>query len=439
MKKLGLLLILSMLMLCGCTKQSRWQEQYDLGMQYLEEGNYDEAIVAFAAAIEVDEKRPEAYAGLSEAYEKIGDYEQTQNILKMGVEATGSEDLKERLVNIAEALKCTDESGRIIEERSTRDMLRELKDLCIQNNPEEIKEWINEQEHYDMMRTVMDQKVIYYQSDDEKRLAFYPLDQEKGRKGFFYYGSWDGEEWNGNGCLYWIGFDDVTSEREAYYYEDEWDHGQPLNMIQTMRTYMEQRNIEAADAFMMQKSCQFVLSLLSEDECYNQIDAENMGAGLYFIDNQVYCYYGQWDNMERSGEGIWMTPEFAEYYIFEGTWSDDAPNGSGREFWLYEDGQEGYVEGTYHNGLWDGEMTLINLSPYGAQRCEWSPITAKDGILEKITRERCPEAMLWTYDNLPHLFENQVDGTYMVAVTENYDEMWVRDDEYYAVEGFYPY
>ena len=115
MKKLGLLLILSMLLLCGCTKQSRWQEQYDLGMQYLEEGNYEEAVVAFAAAIGVDEKRPEAYAGLSEAYEKIGDYEQTQDILKLGVDETGSEDLKERLVNIAEALKCTDESGRIIE------------------------------------------------------------------------------------------------------------------------------------------------------------------------------------------------------------------------------------------------------------------------------------------------------------------------------------
>ena len=33
MKKLGLLLILLMFTLCGCAKQSRWQKQYDLGIQ----------------------------------------------------------------------------------------------------------------------------------------------------------------------------------------------------------------------------------------------------------------------------------------------------------------------------------------------------------------------------------------------------------------------
>lgn len=68
MKKLGLLLMLLMFTLCGCTKQSRWQEQYDLGMQYLEEGNYDEAIVAFAAAIKIEPNQALAYVGRGDAY-----------------------------------------------------------------------------------------------------------------------------------------------------------------------------------------------------------------------------------------------------------------------------------------------------------------------------------------------------------------------------------
>ena len=45
-----------------------WQEQYDLGIRYLSEGNYQEAIIAFAAAIEIDPKRAPAYVGRGDAY-----------------------------------------------------------------------------------------------------------------------------------------------------------------------------------------------------------------------------------------------------------------------------------------------------------------------------------------------------------------------------------
>ena len=47
--------------LCACGKKetaATWQEQYDLGVRYLSEGNYEEAIIAFTAAIEIDPKNP---------------------------------------------------------------------------------------------------------------------------------------------------------------------------------------------------------------------------------------------------------------------------------------------------------------------------------------------------------------------------------------------
>ncbi len=44
-----------------------WQEQYDLGVRYLEEGNYEEAIIAFTVAIEID-PRAESYLGRGQAY-----------------------------------------------------------------------------------------------------------------------------------------------------------------------------------------------------------------------------------------------------------------------------------------------------------------------------------------------------------------------------------
>ena len=53
---------------CGQSAEAQWQEQYDLGVRYLSEGNYEEAIIAFTTAIEIDSTRPEAFIGRGDAY-----------------------------------------------------------------------------------------------------------------------------------------------------------------------------------------------------------------------------------------------------------------------------------------------------------------------------------------------------------------------------------
>ena len=50
-----------------------WQAQYDLGVRYLSEGNYEEAIIAFTAAIEIESMRAESYLGRAQAYNKLND------------------------------------------------------------------------------------------------------------------------------------------------------------------------------------------------------------------------------------------------------------------------------------------------------------------------------------------------------------------------------
>ena len=77
----GLLLVLLLVGLCACgqSAEEKWQEQYDLGLRYLGEGNYEEAIVAFTAAIEIDPKRPEAFTGRGDAYFAQGDEQALQN------------------------------------------------------------------------------------------------------------------------------------------------------------------------------------------------------------------------------------------------------------------------------------------------------------------------------------------------------------------------
>jgi len=80
----ALALILS---LCACGQSSKgqtdeeqttWQEQYDVGVRYLSEGNYEEAIIAFTTAIEIDPKQALAYLGRGNAY--IGSGETEENL-----------------------------------------------------------------------------------------------------------------------------------------------------------------------------------------------------------------------------------------------------------------------------------------------------------------------------------------------------------------------
>ena len=84
MKKLLCVLFaaLMLLSLAACGKSADpWQEQYDLGVRYLSEGNYEEAIIAFTAAIEIDPKREEAYVGLADVYYATGDTAKAEEIL----------------------------------------------------------------------------------------------------------------------------------------------------------------------------------------------------------------------------------------------------------------------------------------------------------------------------------------------------------------------
>lgn len=66
-----------------------WQEQADLGMQQLAAGNYEEAIAAFTAAIELDPQSETAYSGLADTYVAMGEYEKAAAVWQ---DTWGSED-----------------------------------------------------------------------------------------------------------------------------------------------------------------------------------------------------------------------------------------------------------------------------------------------------------------------------------------------------------
>lgn len=98
MKRITCLLLIFCLLFTACSPKVEaltWQEQYDLGMRYLSEGNYEEAILAFNAAIEIDPKQPEAYVQLAKIYTELGDEEKLSEILDAVTEQFGEEEFIE--------------------------------------------------------------------------------------------------------------------------------------------------------------------------------------------------------------------------------------------------------------------------------------------------------------------------------------------------------
>ncbi len=123
MKKLYLFTLIFMLFVftAACSKSAleKWQEQYDLGMRYLEEQNYEEAIVAFTAAIEIDPNQADAYIGRGDAYfawaekesssEKyqsaMSDYETAERLRGQAETAAKIEETDNRLSELESGLK----------------------------------------------------------------------------------------------------------------------------------------------------------------------------------------------------------------------------------------------------------------------------------------------------------------------------------------------
>lgn len=94
------LTIILLLTLAACQKAPEvepvdealdWQTQYDLGVRYLSEGNYQEAILAFEAAIEIDPKQETIYLKYAEAYTQQGDDASALRLLTRGFRETQSE------------------------------------------------------------------------------------------------------------------------------------------------------------------------------------------------------------------------------------------------------------------------------------------------------------------------------------------------------------
>ncbi len=85
------------LIFSGGSTQAQAKEQISLGEKYLQDEDFDEAIVAFRKAIDIDPNNADAYVKLAEAYRAVGNYSEAVKVLQKGYDRIKSPQLQSEL------------------------------------------------------------------------------------------------------------------------------------------------------------------------------------------------------------------------------------------------------------------------------------------------------------------------------------------------------
>lgn len=80
----------------GRTDEERLQRELELGARYLSELDYDRAVVAYSAAIEIEPQNMEATCGLARAYAGLGDYAQAESVLLSLIDTLEEDEYKKK-------------------------------------------------------------------------------------------------------------------------------------------------------------------------------------------------------------------------------------------------------------------------------------------------------------------------------------------------------
>ncbi len=329
--------------MCACTKKGTlppsassavaehaltWQELYDLGVRYLSAGNYQEAILAFTAAIEIDPKQPDAYYLRGDAYAALAtDAADTEETLQYYEYAAadyrraaelGHSDATEKADGIQRAIDGLNQpiSGRetLRVQSENESLLRELLNRFEADDPEGAADLLRKSDYVTLCDSIVNAFILDCASQG-------------------------------------IG-------REEY----------------TELVYNPQ-----TDSYSTHLSPPYM-------NAHIIVQSENgLVMALYW---HHYCYYGQWENGMRSGHGIWVGPNNSnprvpgpETCIFEGTWSDDRPNGEGTIVYRWANGCTWEDKGTFKDGFYNGTFNITLLDSNDNDRVYvFEPFAVQDGI-----------------------------------------------------------
>lgn len=213
----------ALILATGLGRESKtWQEYYDLGMQYINEGKYEEAIVAFTSAVKIDGKQAVVYTGRGDAHmgrasqlenetDVIEQFEKAIDDYEKAVEL-GDSEAEAKLENAQDALKNRENTERYKEQLSA------LYDLLSAGDTDSAVDLVRQEDYVSLSDTVTS-GYLYYDEDGDNGLGIYP-------DGFYYFGQWENGKRSGHGLWMKVVFDN-ESVTKKYIFNGEWFDDKP--------------------------------------------------------------------------------------------------------------------------------------------------------------------------------------------------------------------
>ena len=362
---------------------NRMSRALDLGARYLEEQNYEQALVEFDKVISIDPMSVDAYLGKAQAYEGMGDTEQLLAVLQTGYEQTGDGQIKEQLVDAyLEQASGFAASGDYESALAVYDKLLDLdgENPEVQNG---LRTLLLQQAsdyaasgNYDGALAVYDRLLEMDGENPEVQKGIGDLLNSYLRKLI--------DEGNYDEAKALIEkYRDKVSGVDFQAYLDEIEEMERIKaenaeFLQKVFDLMAAQDYEAVRELYTSEETAACLERMEQDSLVyvpeNDAAQTGKGAGVYqyYIDeeedNGYYFYYGDLADESREGEGCSFeigTLEDADgrYYVFTGHWENDAPNGEGTleqkggTFDRSGDAYQGQIySGNLIDGLFDGPV-----------------------------------------------------------------------------------
>lgn len=319
------------------TPTNRVNRHLELANRYLEEMDYEQAVVAFDKVIAIDPMNVDAYLGKAEAYIGLDDYDMAAATLEDGYLAAPEDGrIKENLIDVYLNVAGNSAGERTYEERlQIYDRLLELdgQNEAVINGLEKcLEQYIN--------------SLLTEGKDDKVRALI-----EKYKD-----------------VLNGTDFDTFLAQAEMRMKEMEY-----ASLLSAVQDLIIAENYEQVNVLVQTAEYQDMLGSLQVDGSYyygerNQ-DGKRDGTGIAVCKGyySAYIYYGSWSEGERSGEGLAFSPTpydpMTPYGFYRGEWAHDLPNGKGEERYQViqsaleeHTGRYSLYQGSYRDGLYDGEI-----------------------------------------------------------------------------------
>lgn len=206
--------------------QSQLSEQISLGEKYLTEENYEEAIVAFKKAIEIESNDPELYIKLADAYMANGDSDNAIATLENGYKQTNDEAIKKKLDEFKTQLeydKLISDGEKAFSDKNYTEAVKKFE-KAIELKPTEVKPYISAADCYvnskdnDSAKKILEKGYEKTKSNDIKKKLDELKKQMNTRISYtkksdeFNYKKENGN-WNYNGKADWVVFDNPNHKK----------------------------------------------------------------------------------------------------------------------------------------------------------------------------------------------------------------------------------